>query len=122
MTRTLLVIPSCRAPGLEAFLRAWDGKGGWDEVLVVEDGPGKTFGLPGGARHYAGPEVGAAPGADAWVISRRASACRCFGFLYAWWAGFDYVLTLDDDCHPHPGHGDLVTRHRLALEGHQRWA
>jgi reversibly glycosylated polypeptide / UDP-arabinopyranose mutase len=121
MTRTLLVVPSCRAAGLEAFFRAWDGKGGWDEALVVEDGPVKTFPLPGGVHHYSWREVEATLGADAWVISRRDSACRCFGFLWAWWRGFDHVLTLDDDCCPHEGHGSLAALHRLALERQPRW-
>jgi reversibly glycosylated polypeptide / UDP-arabinopyranose mutase len=121
MTRTLLVVPSCRAPGLEGFLKSWDGKGGWDEVLVVEDGPVKTFPLPGDIHHYSWREIDASLGADAWVISRRDSACRAFGFLLAWWRGFDHVLTLDDDCHPHAGHEHLVPLHRLALERQPRW-
>jgi reversibly glycosylated polypeptide / UDP-arabinopyranose mutase len=121
MARTLLVVPSCRATGLEAFFEAWDGKGGWDAALVVEDGPERTFRLPPGAHHYSWREVGAALGADHAIISRRDSACRCFGFLWAWWNGYDHVLTLDDDCHPHGGQEHLAGLHRLALAGQPRW-
>ena len=33
------------------------------------------------------------------LIARASSACRTFGYFVAWKEGFQYVLTLDDDCY-----------------------
>jgi hypothetical protein len=74
----VLVIPSNREKYLCEFLAAWEGKGGWDSVIVVEDGPTKTFG------NYSWAEIAKECGDDAWIFSRKDSAIRAFGFLMAW--------------------------------------
>lgn len=101
---------------------AWEGRGGWDQLIIVEDGPERTFLVPSEALHFSWREIQAALGENAWIISWRDSAIRCFGFLVAWWLNADYVLTLDDDCFPHPGHEHLFDRHIATLENTPRWS
>lgn len=119
----MLVIPSNREGCLRSFFNAWEGKGGWDEVIVIEDGPSRTFALPTKRpyRHFSHAEIADVLGDDSWIISRRDSACRCFGFLAAWWAGAEAVLTLDDDTRPHAGYEDLFALHLKAISSHPRW-
>ncbi len=129
MSGTWLVIPSNRMDNLSEFFTAWEGKGGWDKVLIVEDAPTRTN--PDRSRgkgwlHYSHKEIAAVLGNDDWIISKRDSACRCFGFLIAWSGGADRVLTLDDDVRPiaelgwGKDHPSLVELHQKAME-HRRW-
>lgn len=99
-SKRVLVIPSIREDCLVEFMRRWQGRGGWDTVVLVEDNPEKSFRVPGIDYHYSWKEIEATLGAAHWIISRRDSAIRAFGFYVAWWLGADYVLTLDDDCYP----------------------
>jgi reversibly glycosylated polypeptide/UDP-arabinopyranose mutase len=125
---TCLVIPTIRQQHLRDFLAAWGERGGWDHLILIEDAPelsgllGSWGGKGGDLRQFSHKEIAAILGEDAWIISRRNSACRVFGFLAAWWAGYDAVLTLDDDCYPLPGCTDLVGEHRHILDGHPVWA
>ncbi len=120
----VLVVPSNRPEHFTAFLKAWEGCGGWDEIWLIEDAPERTF-LPNVARHFSWREIEKTLGADKWVFSRRDSAIRCFGLLAAWWAGAEYALTLDDDCYPgYPSYSathDFLGRHVLALAACPRW-
>lgn len=120
--RKILVIPSCREVSLRDFLRAWDGVGDWDELIVVEDGPTRTFDLPDSVGHYAWDDIARTLGEDAWIISRRDSAIRSFGFLMAYRAGADLIATLDDDCFPgvRGGGMPICTAHARAME-QPRW-
>jgi reversibly glycosylated polypeptide/UDP-arabinopyranose mutase len=70
-----------------------------DEPIVVEDSPGKTIDAAT-KHHYSHQEIGELLGDAAWIISKRDSAIRCFGFLMAWFGEYDLVVTLDDDCLP----------------------
>jgi reversibly glycosylated polypeptide/UDP-arabinopyranose mutase len=123
--RKVLVIPSCREPCLRAFLSAWDGpEGDWDEIVLVEDNPTRTFQLPASSKpihHYAWEEIEQILGDDSWIISRRDSAIRSFGFLMAWRLGATHILTLDDDCFPHAETGPICAGHIEAMECSTRW-
>lgn len=125
---TCLVIPTIREWCLREFLTAWQGKGGWDEIIVIEDMLEPRFDarpLAAAAdvpiRHYTHAEIGRILGEDAWIISQRSSACRVFGFLAAWWDGYDAILTLDDDCYPLPGCTDFAAAHLAAITGQPVW-
>lgn len=133
--KTALVIPTNRPDSLRRFLKEWNGKGGWDAVIVVEDAPEcspmliSCLGtvLSSRFQHYSHAEIGEILGDRAWIISQEDSACRCFGFLAAYWQGFDYVLTTDDDCYPVPEPSgleppSLVEMHRCGgIQGHGKW-
>jgi reversibly glycosylated polypeptide / UDP-arabinopyranose mutase len=126
--KTLLVIPSNRPESLRAFFDAWGDRGGWDQVCIIEDAPEKS-GIPATWNrtppmlHYSHKEIAQILGKDAWIISQQDSACRCFGFLVAWWHGFDRVVTLDDDCYPHGPRMavSFCDQHNLANICHTKW-
>jgi reversibly glycosylated polypeptide / UDP-arabinopyranose mutase len=121
MSNTWLVIPSCRMDNLRQFFDAWQGKGGWDKVVVIEDAPQKSDLLwLKSYMHYSHAEIKEVLGEDSWIISRRDSAIRCFGFLLAWWGGAERVLTLDDDVRPIDGTHDFVMDHRESM-CHPQW-
>ena len=114
-----LVVPSCRGEQLRAFLDAWEPVKFWSTLVIVEDGPARSFDVPT-RHHFAHPDIEDAMGCDSWIISRRDSAIRSFGFLQAYRLGADVIVTLDDDCRPHPGQ-DFLRGHLDALERTTRW-
>lgn len=116
------MVPSNREPQLLEFLDAWKGKGGWDNVIVVEDNSERTFRLPTGVDHFSHAEIDADLGEHGWIISRRDSAIRSYGFLKAYQMGADRIITLDDDVRP-VGSGycnSLVGDYEASLE-HPVW-
>jgi reversibly glycosylated polypeptide/UDP-arabinopyranose mutase len=114
-----LVIPSCRAEQLGEFLQAWEPFRFWDALIIVEDGPIRTFDVRA-TYHYSHTDIDNILGRDAWIISRRDSAIRSFGFLQAYRLGADLIVTLDDDCRPIAGQ-DFLRGHLDALEHTTRW-
>ena len=64
-------------------------------------------------------EIDKVLGHDSWVISRRSSAIRSWGFLKAYWDGATHFITLDDDCYPHTT--DFVDQHLAALNHTGGW-
>lgn len=104
--KTALVIPTIRETSIKQFLEAWQcgpdhwgNTKNWDHIIVVEDNPEKTFNIKVD-HHVSWKEIEDDLKEDAWVISRRDSAIRCYGFLLAHRLGADFVFTLDDDCLP----------------------
>jgi reversibly glycosylated polypeptide/UDP-arabinopyranose mutase len=118
--KTMLVVPTCRPDSIKTFFEKWQGKGGWDTVCIIEDAPERTEAVanlcPFSFSHV---EIADVLGDDAWIISKRDSACRNFGLLWAYWHDMD-VLTLDDDCYPTNNYTDLVSAHRKAME-YTKW-
>jgi hypothetical protein len=100
-----LVIPTIRENSIKRFLQEWD-----EEIkkhrltcFIVEDNPTVTFDL--GEKdfnlfHYSWEDFKKDLGKDEWIIPRRNSSIRSFGFLKAYKMGFDIIVTLDDDCYP----------------------
>jgi hypothetical protein len=115
MYKTALVVASNRPECFARFAAAWQGAGGWDRLILVEDGPTKTFPPVGQTDHYAWDDVERIVGPVHGIFSRRDSAIKAFGFMAAYWLGADMILTLDDDCYPHPGQTALVAGHRAAM-------
>jgi reversibly glycosylated polypeptide / UDP-arabinopyranose mutase len=111
-----LVIPAIRERSLAEFLSAWDGKGDWDEIIVIEGNETKKF-QPQGRwpiHHFSQAEIKQHLGDDAWIISKGDSACRCFGYLIAKRLGADWILNLDDDCLPYES--NICERHLAAMQ------
>lgn len=90
-----IVIPSNRPKGIQDFLAAWKFEDA--EVIVVEDGPTRSFALPPEVRHFSWEEIDSELGDDAWIIPRKTGAIRSYGFLKA---EGDVIVSLDDDCLP----------------------
>lgn len=118
----ILVVPSIREHSLVKFLRAWEGKGGWDKMILVEDNPTRAFAPIPGVIHYSWKEIAEIAGGLTWIFSRRDSAIRSFGYLAARWMGAEYIGTLDDDCYPHPEMtGTWFGAHEAAMNDIPKW-
>jgi reversibly glycosylated polypeptide/UDP-arabinopyranose mutase len=118
--KTVLVVPTCRPESFAAFRDAWNEFGDWDEMVVVEDAPERITAPDNNPHHYHWGDIERVLGDDAWIISRRDSAIRSFGYLMAYRMGADLIVTLDDDCHPH-GVFPLCGGHQAAMSSHSRW-
>lgn len=138
--KIVLVIPTIRENNFRDFLKRWNDIGLFEHVdlFVMEDNPKKTFdlheicsGWNGSAfwQHFCWEDIEKDLGEKSWIIPRRSDTVRSFGYLKAWQAGYEYVLTLDDDCYP-PSEVDgltysngeaFVKEHLKALEGRTRW-
>lgn len=125
---TYLVVPSVREAQFTEFMREWRDQGGWDRVVLVQDGPTADFDTTGlGVDHHLSwASIERAVSRDAWIFSKRDSAVRAFGILFAWHQGAAAVLNLDDDVRPFfsgvdPDERDLVYAHEAACESHPRW-
>lgn len=129
-----LVVPSIRRDSFERFVSEWsrildeDGRSIFDRctLILMEDNPTKTFEIPStldrtSPVHFCWEDIDTYLGKDAWVIPRRSDTVRSFAYWWAWREGFDFIMTLDDDCYPMPGYEapDLV--HLEALTCRSRW-
>lgn len=116
-----LVIPSIRENYFQQFLSAWDENGDWDNIILIEDNPERTFRYKSRwpINHYSWKEIEEILGVKSWIFSKRDSAIRSFGFYMAHKLGADYVLTLDDDCYPN-GDFNICDSH-LEKMIHNQW-
>ena len=119
--KTALVVPTIRETSIKQFLKSWrSGPNKWDQIFVVEDNPKKTFNIDVD-HHVSWEEIEEDLGEDAWVISRRDSAIRSYGFLLAYRSGADYIFTLDDDCIEPNFITHLVDQHIKNMEETPKW-
>ncbi len=99
----ILVIPSIRENNFNKFLHEWEECGDWDEVILIEDNEKKTFKINSSKwkiHHFSHKEIGKILGEKKWIISKKDSSCRNFGFIEARNLGAKWILSLDDDCYP----------------------
>jgi hypothetical protein len=113
---TTVVIASNREDSMRRWLEAWR-ENLWDSrVILVEDSKVKTFDLDTSGysafEHYAWDDIDRDLGNNSWIVPRRTSAIKSYGFLKA---RGDRTWTLDDDCFPEParGHGYLNIMNRV---------
>jgi hypothetical protein len=117
-----VVIPSCRPESLQKWLEAWKDCADWQRTYIVWDLPfPPSIEIPGGVEVIQNCWVDhhVALGDREWIVSRRDSACRSFGFYLAWRDGATHIATMDDDCFPRdlPWFGG----HLAAMHGATRW-
>lgn len=123
-------VPTVREDAIRDFLGVWGPY--WHaspslvvQVFVHEDNPRKTFDLqtlPHSAlRHTSHEDIPSELGSTEWIIPRGSGACRSFPMYLAWKHGCDYVVTLDDDCHPETGRGQHFLDDHLASFTRDRW-
>ena len=124
-TKVVAVVASNREKCLHEFLAAWS-PAPWDETIVVEDGPRRSFALgttfPQPLHHFSWAEMAEDVDVVAQTtFSRRDSAIKLYGFWAAVRLGADVLLTLDDDCFPSGTPGDFLSSHLAALSPRSRW-
>jgi hypothetical protein len=95
----VVVIPTIREDCAIKWVEQWKTDLKDVRVIVVEDNPVKTFRISG-VEHYAWDDIDRDLGKYAWIIPRRTSACRSYGFLKALESDAETIWTLDDDCYP----------------------
>lgn len=116
-----LVVPTIREKSINEFLYHWQPDHYFDIVIVVEDNPTKKFKL-NVDHHVCWQDIDVNLDKDAWMISRRDSAIRSYGFLLAYKFGADYIFTLDDDCHPIDSPSSFIEGHISAMNDTPRWS
>jgi reversibly glycosylated polypeptide/UDP-arabinopyranose mutase len=115
-----LVIPSIREECFNKFMKAWYKLGDWDDVVLVEDNPNKTFTCID-IHHLSWGDIQDIHGENSWIFSKRDSAIRSAGFITAYRNEADYILTLDDDCYPFSKDEPIFEGHIKRMNSHKKW-
>jgi len=120
--KVFIVIPTIRDLN---FLEKWKKQFVDTHIIICEDRPQKSVKIPkvGKKRyHYSWKEIDDDLGKDSWIIPRKVSAIRNYGFLKAHQMGADIIVTIDDDCYPVKNH-DLIKLHsqNLSLKTPLKW-
>ena len=99
-----VVIATNRERCMKEWLAEWEQDLRDARVIVVEDSPRASFGLDASGyinlAHNSWADIEDDLGGKAWIIPRRTSAVKSYGFWKAYREGFDAIWTLDDDCYP----------------------
>jgi reversibly glycosylated polypeptide/UDP-arabinopyranose mutase len=98
---TAIVVVPNHLPHVD-FLWEWEGRLDAD-IIVVQDGYDAPI-VPEPFRErttvHTWKAIEQDLGENAWIIPRRTSAVRSYGFYKAWQRGPSHILTLDNDCYP----------------------
>jgi len=116
----VLVIPSIREGCLKKFLKSWETVGDWDSIVIIEDNPKKSFNIENCSwpiYHFSHQEIEENLGDNAWIISKKDSSCRIYGFLAAKKLGAHWILSLDDDCYPSENSTPICEKHLKVIKG-----
>jgi hypothetical protein len=113
----VVVVPTAREASLAGFLDAWRDELSSATVLVVEDGPERTFSTSGAnVRHLAWCDIDSQLGDGAWSIPRGSGCVRSFGCWVAHQMRPDMIVALDDDVRPDPAHPGFLDAHWARLQ------
>jgi len=120
--KVAIIIPTIR--NLD-FLADWKDQFRDCTIIVCEDHPSKEIKTPKVGKevyHYAWEDIDNELGKNSWIIPRRVSAIRNYGFIKAYQMGIDIIISIDDDCFPVKGH-KLVKQHaqNLSLSTPKNW-
>ena len=131
--RMAIVIATCREDSMHRWLDAWRQELADCELYVIEDSPKPKMhldfaGWTAGVQRWSWAGIDDKLGKHAWIIPRRTSAIKSFGFLRALKDGHNAIWTLDDDCFPesqreYPTRGlmELSLRDSAAPEDRSWW-
>lgn len=120
--KIFLVIPTIRDL---TFLEVWQDQFEKTHLVVVEDHQEQQIQTPTGpfasVVHYTHQDIKSDLGKDEWIIGRKNSGIRNYGFWKAYQKGASVILTLDDDCYPTGS--DFVETHvsNLNFRGASNW-
>jgi hypothetical protein len=113
----VVVVPTARARSIADFLEAWSDELARATILVIEDGPERSFAVDGeNVRHYAWPDIDEQLGEHAWIIPRGTGCVRSFGCWLAHERAPDMIVALDDDTRPDPSHKNFLDTHWARLQ------
>jgi Reversibly glycosylated polypeptide len=113
----VVVVPSAREASLAGFLAAWREELADATVLVVEDGPQRSFSVAGAnVEHLAWCDIEQQLGDAAWVIPRGSGCVRSFGCWVAQRMAPEMIVALDDDTRPDPAHPGFLAAHWARLQ------
>lgn len=119
---TALVVPSIREDSFARFIKEWHTTGLFDRVdlILMEDNPTKTFPTPSDVNtHLSWEDIDT----QTWshIIPRRSDTVRSYAYFLAYSQGYDYLMTLDDDCYPNPEYPRPDEIHKMMLNNRSRW-
>ena len=115
-----LVVPSIREDSFNRFVKEWTPTGIFDRVslILIEDNPEKRFTSElfksSSHQHFSWSDIDEHHWS--WIIPRRSDTVRSFGYWWAWSQGYDFLMTLDDDCYPAKGYEQLDEIHLTMME------
>lgn len=104
-----VVVPTVRPNSIRRWIDEWSGQlGRASQIIIVSDGPEPVIEVSPqmaslGRKQYCWRDIDNEMGEDAWIIPRKTSAIKAYGFLRAYQSGADVIWTLDDDCYPEEG-------------------
>ena len=114
MQKIFVVIPTVRS--LDC-LKYWKNEFEGVYGVIVEDSPSLNIEVPKNifreTYHYSWKEIDKELGKKSWIIPRKTSAIRSFGFYKAFKMGADYIITIDDDVYPKEK--NFIGKHIFAL-------
>lgn len=113
---TALVVPSIRKDSFDRFVKEWTPTGLFNRVdlILMEDNPERTFEVDlANATHLSWEDIDY----HEWsrIIPRRSDTVRSYAYWYAYTKGYEYLMTLDDDCYPNPDYLELDVLHKAML-------
>lgn len=122
MNNVAIVVPTIREYNIKEFVKRWSFT---VPLIIVEDNPEPTFDLDI-EHHYSWQDIEKDLGSESWIIPRRSDCVRSYGYLKAYQAGYEYIITLDDDCYPvkHINAEQYITKHIANLSDYSfedRW-
>lgn len=128
MSRVCLVVPTIRENCFKDFVDRWSAVDLFSNVdlVVMEDNPKKTFNIEmlfkeksrKKVTHLCWEDIESTLKEKSWIIPRRSDTVRSFGYYNAWLEGYEYTLTLDDDCYPATEEDGLTYSGNAFVEEH----
>jgi hypothetical protein len=113
----VVVVPTAREASLAGFLDAWQHELSDATVVVVEDGPERTFAVTGAnVQHFAWCDIDEQLGDAAWIIPRGSGCVRSFGCWIAHQMHPDMIVALDDDTRPDAANPGFLNSHWARLQ------
>lgn len=124
MSNIALVVPSIREDSFKRFIDEWKPLGLFEQVdlILMEDNPTPTFPTPetgGNVVHFSWLDIDNKPWGH--IIPRRSDTVRSYAYWWAWRQGYEFIMTLDDDCYPSKDYSDLVGSHMSMLNDRTKW-
>jgi len=102
-----IIVPTIRENSILRFLNEWNAIFQKENInlIIIEDNPQKTFDIKKDSykfiiNHYSWKDIEKDLGKDNWIIPRRTSAIKSYGFWKAYQENSDLIIALDDDCYP----------------------